>query len=297
MAIPEDQLETWSHQGSITQSSDTYNSIRNVLEAAGTPYAGKNYEIFLQGSYGNDTNIRTESDVDIVIQLNAEFYYDLDKLKDDDKQKFRSAFSDGVYPYADFKRDVSNVLTARYGTEARQGTKAITVIQNGNRRKSDVIVATSFRDYSKFNGSADEQHRLGMCFFNAAGERIVNYPKIHSANLTKKHQAADTNFKPMVRVIKNIRSRLLAEGRFGPNVAPSYYLEGLLYNVPNDRFVGSYQDMFLGAMDWIQTVADKQKLVCANENYYLLRENSHMCWNPQHAEIFLEAAQNLWDQW
>ena len=57
MAIPESQLETWAHQGSVSQSSTTYNTIKNVLEADDTPYAGKSYSVFLQGSYGNDTNI------------------------------------------------------------------------------------------------------------------------------------------------------------------------------------------------------------------------------------------------
>ena len=70
MTIPESQLETWSHQGSVTQSSATYNTIKNVLKDADTPYAGKSYSVFLQGSYGNDTNIYAESDVDIVIKLN-----------------------------------------------------------------------------------------------------------------------------------------------------------------------------------------------------------------------------------
>ena len=55
MAIPESHLETWSHQGSVSQSSATYNTIKNVLEAVDTPYAGKTYCVFLQGSYGNDT--------------------------------------------------------------------------------------------------------------------------------------------------------------------------------------------------------------------------------------------------
>ena len=63
MPIPESQLETWSHQGSIAQSSATHNSIRNVLVAGGTPYAGRTFEVFLQGSYGNSTNIYAESDV------------------------------------------------------------------------------------------------------------------------------------------------------------------------------------------------------------------------------------------
>jgi tRNA nucleotidyltransferase (CCA-adding enzyme) len=87
MAIPESQLETWSHQGSITQSSNTYNTIKNVLEGSTTPYANKNFKVFLQGSYGNDTNIYAESDVDIVIRLDDCFHSDLKSLSEDEKSE------------------------------------------------------------------------------------------------------------------------------------------------------------------------------------------------------------------
>lgn len=80
MGIPESQLDTWSHQGSITQSSTTYATIKNALEAGGSTYASKSYKVFLQGSYGNDTNIYSESDVDVVIQLDSTFYHNLESL-------------------------------------------------------------------------------------------------------------------------------------------------------------------------------------------------------------------------
>ena len=86
MGIPESQLQTWSHQGSITQSSNTYNSIKNVLEASTTPYGDRNFECVLQGSYGNDTNIFAESDVDIVIKLDDCFHSDLESLNEDENQ-------------------------------------------------------------------------------------------------------------------------------------------------------------------------------------------------------------------
>jgi hypothetical protein len=78
MAIPESQLEDWSHQGSITQSKATYGTVKRSLEAPDTHYAGGNsFEVFLQGSYGNDTNIYAESDVDVVIRLDSVYYYDV----------------------------------------------------------------------------------------------------------------------------------------------------------------------------------------------------------------------------
>ena len=66
MAIPEAQLDTWSAQGSITQSKNTYASIKGVLESANSPYYQRSFVSFLQGSYGNDTNIYADSDVDVV---------------------------------------------------------------------------------------------------------------------------------------------------------------------------------------------------------------------------------------
>lgn len=36
MGIPESQLDTWSHQGSIAQSASTYNTIKNALESTNT---------------------------------------------------------------------------------------------------------------------------------------------------------------------------------------------------------------------------------------------------------------------
>jgi len=190
MPIPESQLETWSHQGSITQSSNTYNAIKSVLEANTTPYAGKNFKVFLQGSYGNDTNIYAESDVDIVIRLDDCFHSDLESLSDDEKSAYKQAFSDATYTHTDFKRDVLSVLEDQYGSAVKTGDKAIAIDASGSRRKSDVIVATQFRRYFKFRSASDSEYVEGICFFNAAGERIANYPKQHSANLTAKHQAS-----------------------------------------------------------------------------------------------------------
>lgn len=297
MPIPESQLETWSHQGSITQSSNTYKTIKSALEASTTPYAGKNFKVFLQGSYGNDTNIYAESDVDIVIRLDDCFQSDLESLSDDEKSAYQDAFSDATYTHTDFKRDVLSVLKDQYGSAVKTGDKAIAIDASGSRRKSDVIVATQFRRYFKFRSASDSEYVDGICFFNAAGERIANYPKQHSANLTAKHQASSKWLKPMVRVLKNIRSRMVDEGLIKAGVAPSYYIEGLLYNVPNEKFTTSYQDCVANILNWYRQDAAKTDLVCANEQYYLLRDGYHTCWSPTDCDALVEAAVDLWNQW
>src|SRR5262245_4714439 len=177
MAIPESQLETWSHQGSVAQSKATYNAIKNVLEAADTPYASKSYSVFLQGSYGNDTNIYAESDVDIVIKLDDCWQSDLEALPQDDKDAYKNAFVDATYTHVDFKRDVLKVLTDTYSSDVNTGDKAIAIDSYGNRRNADVITAIQFRRYYKFKSKYDQSYDEGICFYNGAGERITNYPR------------------------------------------------------------------------------------------------------------------------
>jgi len=297
MPIPESQLETWSHQGSVTQSSNTYNSIKNVLESSTTPYSGKDFRVFLQGSYGNDTNIYAESDVDIVIQLDDCFQSDLTRLTEDEKAAYKSAFRDATYTHVDFKQDVLSVLTKQYDSAVTAGDKAIAIDASGSRRKADVIVAIQFRRYFKFRSSNDSEYVEGICFWNGKGERIANYPKQHSANLTTKHQASSNWMKPMARVFKNMRSRMVDDGLIKSGIAPSYYIEGLLYNVPNDKLTSSYQDCMVNVLNWYRQEASKSDLVCANEQYYLLRDGHHTCWTQGKCDAFVEAAVKLWNEW
>ena len=71
MPIPEVQLTTWSHIGAMQQSAQTYETVRKVLNDSSSPYYSKDFSIFLQGSYGNNTNVYKESDVDVLIELGA----------------------------------------------------------------------------------------------------------------------------------------------------------------------------------------------------------------------------------
>lgn len=296
MPIPEAQLETWSHQGSVAQSSNTYSAIKGTLEGPGTPYAGKNYQVFLQGSYGNDTNIYAESDVDVVIKLNDCFHTDLSQLPADQKLACELAFPKATYTFADFKRDVLSVLTTAYGRDVAAGKKAVSIAANGGRRKADVVAAVQFRRYIKFISIGNEEYIDGICFFTSNGDMIANYPRQHSANLTAKHQATANRLKSLVRVLKNLRGKLVDDGVVKPGLAPSYYLEGLLYNVPDSEFADELQVRLSKALTWIFG-ADRGTLVCANYQHWLVRDGSPTSWPKADFDKFLKAAIALWNNW
>jgi Nucleotidyltransferase domain len=106
--IPEDQLQTWTGLGSVAQSRDTYATIRNVLLDQNAPYAAHIGEVFLQGSYGNDTNIYGDSDVDVVIVQKGLFYYNLDRLSPPEQAEFKRIHSDvAQYNLNTFRSQVS----------------------------------------------------------------------------------------------------------------------------------------------------------------------------------------------
>ena len=160
-----------------------------------------------------------------------------------------------------------------------------------------MIVAFKYRHYDKFAASTDQSREPGIAFFTSSGTRIANYPKQHSKNLTAKHQATINNFKKLVRVFKNMRGKLVDDGLLGKGIAPSYFIEGLLYNVPNDKFVGSYGTIVLNILQWLHQTTDRSKFVCANEQYYLLRDNEPVCWPVADGQQFINAAIKLWNDW
>jgi len=295
MAIPERQLDTWSHQGSVTQSSATYASVRSSLQASDATYAGKDFKVFLQGSYGNDTNIYAESDVDVVIRLDSVYHYDVSALTAQELAAFRADFISGTYPYADYKAHVIAALEKSFGSaDIQTAKKAVKIKAKGTRRSADVVIATQFRRY--YSGTWSLQYEPGICFFTSSGDRIVNYPKQHSDNCTTKHQATNQWFKPMVRILKNMRSKLVEDGAIADGSAPSYFLEGLLYNVPNDNFGKTYGDTFVATMNWIRH-ADRTKFLCANEQYYLARDSAAECWPCADCDGFINAVVESWNKW
>ena len=105
MAIPESQLETWANQGAITTAKATADSVKNALNSYSDWPNGVDFEVYLQGSYKNDANIRGDSDVDVVAQLNSTFYSNLSE-----DQKRILGLTPATYHLSDFRADVLKIL-------------------------------------------------------------------------------------------------------------------------------------------------------------------------------------------
>jgi hypothetical protein len=297
VTIPEAQLETWSKQGAAGQSRDTYATVKRTLEDHSAPYASKSFITFLQGSYGNDTNVYRDSDVDIVIRLDSTFYHDAHTLPIIQHAAFDRAYPGAAqYSLTQFKAEVNSWLVTNFGSNVRSGKKAIFILGNGNRRDCDVLPAAQYRYYYNFTNQNDQRYAVGICFFLPDGTQIVNYPMQHSENCTAKHQATNNWFKPIMRIYKNMRNHMVNNKMLQDGVAPSYFIEGLLYNVPNDKFGISYADTVVATFNYLVD-RDRSEFKCANGIHKLLENNSHVSWPPVNCQAFLDKLRQLWTDW
>jgi hypothetical protein len=172
------------------------------------------------------------------------------------------------------------------------GSKAVWIKPNAGRRNADVLISAQFRRYHEFHDHSDQRYDEGIAFLVAGGKRIENFPKQRSANLTRKHQDTNNRLKPVVRIFKNIRNHMLDKKMLAQGVAPSYFIEGMLNNVPNDKFTVSYADTVAACHDWL-VQSDHAKLVCASYLHWLVRAGEHTSWPPENFNKFLAAVRDL----
>jgi len=129
-----------------------------------------------------------------------------------------------------------------------------------------------------------------MCFWSRNDDRqIINYPEFHYDNGVLKHQNSSKWYKPLVRMFKNMR------GYISGDSTPSYFLECILYNVPNSNCKTSYQEAFCNIVNWLNKT-ELDNFVCQNEQLKLFGMTPEQ-WNKNRAKEFIKNLILLWDNW
>lgn len=300
MTIPESQLQTWSNQGAITTAKATHEQIRRALTAAGSPVTGKDFDIYLQGSYRNTTNIRGDSDVDVIVQLNSTFEYDLLSLPDTQQRSFQESFVNATYTWWNFRQDVLTALTSYYGSTAvdSTGNNSLKIAAAPGRLTADVVPCLEYRWYRHFFSTNAQDYINGIVFYTQRErDKVINFPKQHIANGFTKNDATHTNewYKPTVRMFKNARSYLVNQGRLSQSAAPSYFVECLLYNVPDMYFNTNFQITFCNVLTWL-IQANTQGFICQN-GLIPLFGNTRQQWSIKSAHELIVALVQLWTEW
>lgn len=297
MPIPADQCAAWRNQGAIRTAQATHEAVRTALDALESPMRSRQHQIYLQGSYKNDTNIRADSDVDVVVQLNETWYEDIRALPLAQHLAYKSAFSAASYSLNTFTNDVLVALRKHFGNAAVTAkNKCITVEAGQGRLSADVVVCAQYRKYSRFHDVNDQDYAEGITFWGRHdGLQVVNFPKLHYANGVAKNGQTEW-YKASVRMFKNARKHLVDRGLADDGLAPSYFLECWLYNIPHDRFIAQGDDTFVNVLRWLHENPAWSKFVCQNRQQTLFGPESTQ-WSLADAVRTRDLLTALWSDW
>ena len=291
MTIPESQLSRWSDHGAQESSKRTHEAIRRALDAHLWPQ-GMTYDFYLQGSYRNNTNIRGDSDVDVVLELTSTFQYDAASLPQYEQDVVAASFPPAAYNWNDFRRETLKALKGEFGSGmVAQGDKSIKLKADTSRLAADVVVCLTHRRYNSFYSYVE-----GITFWALRDKCwIVNYPKEHYNNGAAKSRRTWDRYKRTVRMFKNARNDLQSSGRISADLAPSYFVECLLYNAPDPAFQPGFQDTFCSIVNWMSQDS-LEELVCQNGQQWLFGPSPEQ-WSVADAKAFASQLVALWNNW
>jgi len=295
MAIPENQLETWSRQGATASATALYERIRTALQND-TALQRRNFDVFLQGSYRNSTNIYGDSDVDVVAMLKETFKPDYSYLDESNKALVKSGHVDATYTLTDFRRDVSAAIRGAFPTHnVTEGGKSIKIPRTTNNIPADVVPCLEYRLYLPPQGLlADATHVDGIWLWDVnKAQACISFPKQSYDNGVAKHGRTNQWYKPTVRIFKIARGWMEDNGLIQSGTASSHAIECLLYNVPDQQFGSSYGDTIVNVVSWLNS-ADLTDFVCQNGIQRLFDSGR---WTQQNARAYIGALIQMWNQW
>ena len=96
----------------------------------------------------------------------------------------------------------------------------------GSRPSIDVVPSYEYYRYMRYSKAQ------GSCVWTSAGSKIVNWPAQQLANGIAKNNASSRRYKRYARALKHAENHLVKSGLI--SALPSYLMECLAYNVPND---------------------------------------------------------------
>ena len=255
MTLTDDRLAALAARGDPIHAWYSYQMIRDTLDS--TKLDRLSYVIYPQGSYANKTNISADSDVDLVIALRSAFFANKEELTERELEEYEKYYQQADITWRHFREAVVDVLRSWYLVQEK--SKCVKVRSNLIRLPADVLVALDHRHYKAFPGFLEQIHIDGVQFYTSQEVKIINFPKEHIRACKSKDDRVSGRYRPVVRIAKNVRNMLIGGDETGLTAgsAPSYFLESLLWNVPDQCFRGDLPRAYRNAVQWLQENQDK----------------------------------------
>ena len=286
----EQTLENWRKPASESEEQKISNAIAMIKDAVKSHniLKDKNIEFIIQGSYGNNTNVKLDSDIDVCVMLKETFYSEYrDGATDRDY-----GFTDGTNNFSDYRNWIISAMNNKFGIDnVTIGNKSIKIKSNTYRVQADVVPAFQFRNYRNDRTNNPDKFIEGIKFFSSQNETVVNYPKIHIENGTSKNSNTNRRYKRAVRLYKRIKNKMIEDGLSIHSSISSFLIESILWNTPNHIFTNAqtWNDLLKNSIIHIYNQTKDENLCKdwgeVSEHFYLF--HSGRKWNREQVTNFL----------
>lgn len=292
MKYSEQTLQNWTVPLSQTEERRADNTIKMVRKAIDESEELKamNIEVFIQGSYANNTNVRTESDVDVCVMLKDVFYAEYP----DGKNREDYGFIASDMTFNQYRNLIKKALQNKFGVGyVYDGNKSLKINENTYHVQSDVVPAFQLRNYYYWGSMDPNQYIEGTCFLAQDGKKVSNYAKRHLQNGKEKNKATNYNYKKLVRIMKHIKNNMVEDKKVDGDKITSFLVECLVYQIPNDIITNN--------LTWTETV--RQAIIFL---YNEMKDGRHKEWCEVSDMLYLfrgrkwtdlDAKQWLYDVW
>lgn len=292
MKYSEQTLQSWTAALSQAEEQRAENAIKMVRSAIDNydELSSKDIDVFTQGSFANNTNVRSESDVDVCVMLKDTFHFDLP----DGKTRENYGFAPSTTTFFEYRNMVKNALQQKFKSEyVVDGNKSLKIDENTYHVKADVVPAFQLRNYYYWNSLDPKKFVEGTWFMSLSGKEVKNYPKEHVKNGVSKNNETNYEYKKLVRIMKHIRNEMVDDKKCDGDKISSFLVENLVWNIPSLTITN--------CSSWTETV--KQAIIYL---YNAIKSGGHDQWTEVSKMLYLfknrkwtaqDAKQWLCDVW
>lgn len=245
-----DRFAHWEKAASVTETGTIERAHSNVVAAIrdNSWLSGQKVLIERQGSYHNNTNVRTEADIDLRA-VHPALKIDYDPIVVQDYARTALGYSDYGLTFEQIfsilRMELGADLSRKFGkSNVTLGKKALRIKGiTGSRAEVDVVPAIRYHWVQWLGHLGRYEPVQGIALLSEDGRWTMNFPEQHAANGVAKRGRTAHRFKKVVRTLKRMRADMADRGLQNVNV-PSFVIECLVYVVEDEHFLVPGDDRY-----------------------------------------------------
>lgn len=241
-------------------------------------------DIYLQGSYVNNVYVSDKTKLEVVFELKKISSGDLQKVKK--ILNNRDIYVEFDYSLKDFKEDIYQKFLDEFASQdVLKSNRAIEIVKNKyNPLTVDVLPAFKFIKKDEETGK-DIQSLI--IYESITDKYVLSFPALHSFNLDKKDKNTNGAFKKMVRSFRRFTNYLINKEILPIGIAPGYFIDCLLSNVPDNLFKGTLDEMWVKVLNFLK-LSNLNPFLCVHKQFKMFN-NTYDGWTIPDATMVIDA--------